>query len=318
MQTRILVIGAKGQLGTVLTVALQKKYTLEHVIASDINEDKVYEGIFEALDATNKEQLTAVVQQYRITQIYHLAAVLSAKGEENPLFTWQLNMQTLFNVLEVAREQRIEKVFFPSSIAVFGAAAPLINTPVDAYLNPATVYGISKAAGENWAQYYYLRYGVDVRSIRYPGIIGYQSLPGGGTTDYAVDIYHKAVLEEAFTCFLKSDQALPMLFMEDAVRAAIELMEAPKEQLTIRTAYNIAGISIAPKDIEASIRKEYPSFHVAYAPDFRQEIAAKWPSSIDDSVAAHDWGWQSSYTLDTMTKVMIEKLRAYYQLDVAG
>ena len=313
MKTVVLIIGANGQLGSVLTTALQDKFGANNVIASDLRKRDGYKGIFEVIDATDMERIEEVVQKYKVTQIYHLAAILSAKGEENPLQTWDINMKTLFNVLEVSRKQDIEKVFFPSSIAVFGEGAPLDNTPNTAYLDPATVYGISKAAGENWAQYYFLKYGLDVRSIRYPGVIGYQSLPGGGTTDYAVDIYHKAVLEEKFDCFLKEDATLPMIFMDDAIRATIELMEAPKEAITMRTSYNIAGVSFSPSEVVAEIRKLYPDFDVVYNPDFRQEIASKWPKSIDDSKATQDWGWEPSYDLEGITTTMIQQLKKKYK-----
>lgn len=313
MDTKVLVIGANGQLGSVLTKELQKKYTIENVIASDLEQRESYKGIFEVIDATNQQRVQEVVERYKITQIYHLAAILSAKGEENPLATWDINMKTLFNVLEVSRKNQIEKVFFPSSIAVFGEGAPLIETPNDAYLNPATVYGMSKASGENWAQYYFLKYGLDVRSIRYPGVIGYQSLPGGGTTDYAVDIYHKAVKEEDFSCFLKEDATLPMIFMEDAIRATLELMDAPKENITVRTSYNIAGVSFSPEEITTEIRKLYPDFRVTYEPDFRQEIAARWPKSIEDMAARKDWGWQANYDLKSITEIMIQKLQQKYK-----
>ncbi|MEW7290893.1 NAD-dependent epimerase/dehydratase family protein [Aquimarina sp. 2304DJ70-9] len=313
MGTIVLVIGANGQLGSVLTASLQHKYGKDNVIASDLRARDKFEGIFERIDATDKDRIEEVVHKYKITQIYHLAAILSAKGEETPLKTWDINMKTLFNVLEVSRTQHIDKVFFPSSIAVFGEGASLENTPNNAYLDPATVYGISKAAGENWAQYYYLRYGLDVRSIRYPGVIGYQSLPGGGTTDYAVDIYHKAVLKEDFNCFLKEDATLPMIFMDDAIRATLEVMDAPKEDISIRTSYNIAGISFSPAEVVAEIRKLYPDFKVQYQPDFRQDIASRWPKTIDDSVAAKDWGWKPEFDLEMITKTMVKKLKEQYK-----
>lgn len=313
METIILVIGANGQLGSVLTESLKQKFGSSNVIASDLRSREGYEGSFEIIDATDINRIEEVVVQYKVTQIYHLAAILSAKGEETPLRTWDINMKTLFNVLEVSRQHNIDRVFFPSSIAVFGEGAPLENTPNDAYLDPATVYGISKAAGENWAQYYFLRYGLDVRSIRYPGVIGYQSLPGGGTTDYAVDIYHKAVLEEEFSCFLKEDATLPMIFMEDAIRATLELMDVPKEDINMRTSYNIAGISFSPAEVVAEIRKLYPNFKIKYNPDFRQEIAARWPKSIDDSAAIKDWGWKPEFDLKSITIMMIQKLKEKYK-----
>ncbi|MDY8136507.1 NAD-dependent epimerase/dehydratase family protein [Aquimarina sp. 2201CG5-10] len=313
MGTKILVIGANGQLGSVLTDALQHKFGNDNVIASDLRVKEGYKGKFEIIDATNKDRIEEIVVKYKITQIYHLAAILSAKGEETPLATWDINMKTLFNVLEVSRANNIEKIFFPSSIAVFGEGAPLDHTPNNAYLDPATVYGISKAAGENWAQYYFLRYGLDVRSIRYPGVIGYQSLPGGGTTDYAVDIYHKAVLEEEFSCFLKEDATLPMIFMDDAIRATIELMDAPKESIKLRTSYNIAGISFSPAEVVAEIRKLYPNFKVKYEPDFRQDIASKWPKSVEDMAAAQDWGWKPKYDLEMITTTMVKELQKKYK-----
>lgn len=318
MDTKILVIGANGQLGSVLTKALQDKFGNENVIASDLRQRENYFGKFEIIDATDMSRIEEVVLQYKITQIYHLAAILSAKGEETPLATWEINMKTLFNVLEVSRMNAIEKVFFPSSIAVFGDGAPLDQTPNNAYLDPATVYGISKAAGENWAQYYFMRYGLDVRSIRYPGVIGYQSLPGGGTTDYAVDIYHKAVQKEKFSCFLKPEATLPMIFMDDAIRATLELMEAPKEKIKVRTSYNIAGISFSPSEIVDEIRKLYPDFEVKYEPDFRQEIASRWPKSIDDAAAKQDWGWEPHYDLEEISIIMIQKLKEQYKKNSIG
>ncbi len=313
METIVLVIGANGQLGSVLTESLKQKFGSSNVIASDLRHREGYEGSFEIIDATDSNRIEEVVVQYNVTQIYHLAAILSAKGEETPLKTWDINMKTLFNVLEVSRQYNIDRVFFPSSIAVFGEGAPLEHTPNNAYLDPATVYGISKAAGENWAQYYFLRYGLDVRSIRYPGVIGYQSLPGGGTTDYAVDIYHKAVLEEEFSCFLEEDATLPMIFMEDAIRATLELMDAPKEDINIRTSYNIAGISFSPAEVAAEIRTLYPNFEIKYNPDFRQEIAARWPKSVDDSAASKDWGWKPEFDLKSITSTMIQKLKEKYK-----
>lgn len=312
MKSIILVIGANGQLGSVLIKALQDKYGKENVVASDLRIKDGFNGVFEIIDATDFERIQEVVTKYQVTQIYHLAAILSARGEENPLKTWDINMKTLFNVLEISRLNNIDKVFYPSSIAVFGEGAPQDNTPNNALLDPATVYGISKAAGENWGQYYFMKYGLDVRSIRYPGVIGYQSLPGGGTTDYAVDIYHKAVLNESFNCFLKKDTTLPMIFMEDAIRATLELMDAPKENIKTRTSYNIAGSSFSPEEIATEIRKTYPNFEIEYTPDFRQNIADKWPRSIDDSIARNEWNWKPKYNLETITKTMIEKLKEQY------
>ncbi|MDD7887282.1 NAD-dependent epimerase/dehydratase family protein [Flavivirga sp. 57AJ16] len=316
MNTTILIIGAHGQVGRVLTESLQDKYGRESVIASDIRKDENANGIFEVIDATDFDRIKEVVIQYKVTQIYHLAAILSAKGEENPLKTWDINIKTWLNVLEVSRICHVEKVFYPSSIAVFGNSAPRNNTPNNAYLDPTTVYGISKVDGENWAQYYHIKYGLDVRSIRYPGIIGYQSLPGGGTTDYAVDIYHKAVLNEKFICFLNEGTVLPMIFIDDAIRATIEIMEAPAEKIKVRTSYNIAGISFSPKEVASEIHKRYPDFKIDYKPDFRQNIAEGWPRSIDDSEARMDWGWKPVYDLGAITDTMIRELKSQYEMTI--
>ncbi|WP_028889034.1 NAD-dependent epimerase/dehydratase family protein [Tenacibaculum ovolyticum] len=306
---KILVTGAGGQLGTVLTTSLKEKYGKDAVIASDIVKIEGYEGVFELLDATDEAGLTKIVTTHNVTEIYHLAAILSANGEKNPIQTWDINLKSLFNVLQVSVNQKIEKVFFPSSIAVYGPTAPKLDTKQDAYLDPTTVYGISKAAGEHWAQYYFLRYGLDVRSIRYPGVVGYQSLPGGGTTDYAVDIYHKAINNEDFTCYLKEDACLPMIYIDDAIRATLEVMEAPKSQIKVRTSYNLAGVSFTPKEITDSILKWYPDFKVEYTPDFRQDIADSWPASINDTPAREDWNWKPKYDLEAMTKEMITQLK---------
>lgn len=310
----ILIIGAHGQLGSVLTKELQKTFGKGHVVASDLRTKNDFDGIFELIDATDIEAIAQVVKSYKITQIYHLAAILSAKGEERPLSTWDINMKTMFNVFEVARICNVSKVFFPSSIAVFGDAAAPDGTPQKTFLNPSTVYGISKATGENWAQYYFDRYGVDIRSLRYPGVIGYQSLPGGGTTDYAVDIYHKAVKGEEFVCFLDKHTMLPMIFMDDAIRATLELMNAPKGNIQTRTSYNLASMSFSPEEIAHSIQKIIPNFKIVYKPDFRQEIASNWPRSIDDSEARIEWDWKPKYDLDAMTKVMLEKLKEQYTI----
>jgi threonine 3-dehydrogenase len=309
----ILVIGANGQIGSVLVEYLRGIYGTDKVVASDIRLPDAHEGPFEKLDATDAHALSGIVKKYKITQIYHLAAILSAKGEQEPLKTWHINMQTYFNVLEVARENQVSKIFYPSSIAVFGEN---VDTKADqwSYLDPATVYGISKAAGENWSNYYHKRYGMDIRSLRYPGIIGYQSMPGGGTTDYAVDIYHKAVKRENFECFLKAETTLPMIYISDAMDATVRLMEAPAEKITVRTGYNLAGMSFSPEEIAASIQKVIPDFKISYAPDFRQAIAESWPSEIDDSQARKDWGWRPAYSLDKMTEEMITELRKKYHL----
>jgi nucleoside-diphosphate-sugar epimerase len=313
MKPTILIIGANGQLGTVLIPALRARYGDDNVIASDLRLAAAYDGRFELIDATDADRLSEVVQENGVTQIYHLAAILSASGEQDPLRTWNINMTAFLNVLEVSRKENVDKVFYPSSIAVFGESATLDNTPNNSFLDPLTSYGISKAAGENWAQYYFVKFGVDVRSVRYPGVIGYQSDPGGGTTDYAVEIFHKAVLGKPYTCFLQEDEMLPMIFMDDAIRATIELMEAPRESISIRTSYNLAGTSFSPAEVAAAIQQFYPGFEVNYAPDFRQEIAAKWPNSIDDSAARTDWGWQPEFDLEKLVETMLIKLEEKYE-----
>ncbi len=308
----ILVIGANGQIGSVLVEYLREIYGVDRVVASDIRQPEALTGRFEKLDATDVGAVAAIVKKYTVMQIYHLAAILSAKGEQEPLKTWHINMQTYFNVLEAARENGVKKIFYPSSIAVFGDQ---VDTKADqwSYLDPATVYGISKTAGENWSNYYFKRYGLDIRSLRYPGIIGHQSMPGGGTTDYAVDIYHKAVKGEVFECFLSEDTRLPMIYISDAMDATVRLMEAPKEKITVRTGYNLAGMSFSPKEIAESIRKIIPDFKIVYKPDFRQQIADSWPQEIDDATARKDWGWRPAYSLDKMTEEMITELRKKYQ-----
>ena len=308
----ILIIGANGQLGSVLTKELQLIHGKSNIIASDVYLNSNFDGTFELLDATDIKAIEKIVTKYSINQIYHLAAILSAKGEEKPLWTWDMNMKMMLNVFEVARLSNVKKIFFPSSIAVFGDDAPLISTPQSAFLNPATVYGISKAAGENWAQYYFIKYGLDIRSIRYPGVIGYQSMPGGGTTDYAVDIYHSAVKGESYSCFLNAETKLPMIYMEDAIRATIELMQAPIENIKTRTSYNLGAMSFNPSEIFDEIKKLYLNFEIEYNPDFRQTIADKWPKSIDDSEAQKDWGWKPRFNLKSMTSLMLKKLEEKY------
>lgn len=301
----ILVVGSNGQIGSVLVKALRSHFGTQNVIASDIRMPSQEDPLFEPLDALNRHRLNAIVDQYQVTQIYHLAAILSAKGEAQPLNTWDINMNCLFNVLEIAREKNLDKVFFPSTIAVFGSNTPRINTPQDTIRTPETVYGMSKVAGENWCAYYHRRYGLDVRSVRYPGIIGYQSLPGGGTTDYAVDIFYKAVRSEPYVCFLKENTRLPMMYMDDAIRATVELMEAPAANLSVRTSYNLAGMSFTPAELAAEIAKHKPGFQVTYEPDFRQAIAESWTESIDDSTARNDWGWKPAFDLAKMTEDML-------------
>lgn len=311
----ILITGANGQIGTVLAAKLREFFGENQVISSDIRTPQEPTGRFEIIDVQDKTRFAQVVRDQSVTQIYHLAAILSARGEADPRGTWNINMDGLFNVLDVAREMGIRKVFFPSSIAVFGPETPRTNTPQHTVMMPTTVYGISKVAGEHWANYYYHKYGVDVRSLRYPGIIGYQSLPGGGTTDYAVEIYHRAVKGEIFSCFLKPETALPMIYMDDAIRGTLELMEAPAAHVKIRTAYNLGGISFTPSEIAASIKKYFLSFQMEYNPDpLRQSIAESWPESIDDSAARSDWGWQPHFDLESMTVDMIANLEKKYGL----
>jgi nucleoside-diphosphate-sugar epimerase len=309
---KILVIGASGQIGVELTLALRKIYGNNNVVASDLREQNpLLEGTgpYVSMDVMNKEMLHVQVIRQNITQIYLLAAILSATGEKNPGLAWHLNMQGLLNVLDIAREEKIHKVYWPSSIAVFGPTSPKQNCPQQTIIEPTTVYGISKYAGEFWCNYYFQRYGVDVRSLRYPGLISYKSAPGGGTTDYAVEIYHEALEEKQYNCFLKEDTYLPMMYMPDAIRATIELMEAPADKIGIRTSYNISGISFSPKEITASIQQHIPDFTIAFTPDYRQAIADSWPQSIDDSVAASHWGWKAEYNLDKMTTDMLENLK---------
>lgn len=312
MKEKILITGANGQLGSVLTMKLQEKYGVENVVATDLIFNSNFDGLFEILDAKEYEQIISLIKKHAITQIYHLAAILSANGEKNPLNTWDINMKTFFNVLEAARLNNVKKVFYPSSIAVYGENAPKDNTPQDYFLAPSTVYGMSKAAGENWSAYYFKRYGLDVRSLRYPGIIGYQSLPGGGTTDYAVDIFHKAINKMPFECFLSSLTNLPMIYMDDAIRATIELMEVPSDQISIRTSYNLAGMSFNPEQLAKSIQNIIPEFQISYKEDFRQAIADSWPNSIDDAKARMDWNWKPNYDLEAMTSTMIENLKHKY------
>jgi nucleoside-diphosphate-sugar epimerase len=302
---KILVIGANGQIGSVLTKALRDNFGVGNVIATDIREGSHGDPFFEKLNVLDASALAQTVDKHHITQIYHLAAILSARGEAAPLKTWDINMSGLFNVLEVAREKQVKRIFFPSSIAVFGTGIPRQMTPQDASLTPTTVYGMSKVAGELWSQYYFNKYGLDVRSVRYPGVIGYQSEPGGGTTDYAVEIFHYAVAGRDYTCFLGQNTCLPMIYMDDAIRATLEIMDAPAEKISIRTSYNLAGTSFTPAELTDAIRRHKPGFQTHYQPDFRQQIADSWPHSIDDSPARRDWGWISQFDLEKMTADMI-------------
>lgn len=311
MKKRILIIGACGQIGTELTVKLRKMYSPHKVIASDIQEGDealVASGPFEILDATNYSAIEDVVIRHEITDVYLMAAMLSATAEKFPMKGWDLNINSLFNILNLAKEEKIKKIFWPSSIAVFGPTTPRTNTPQRTIMEPSTVYGISKQTGERWCEYYFNRYGVDVRSIRYPGLISYKTLPGGGTTDYAIDIYHKALKHGKYVSFLNAETTLPMMYMEDAINATIGIMKAPSEKVKIRSAYNLAAVSFNPEEITASIQKHLPDFKIGYKPDFRQAIADSWPQSIDDIEARNDWGWEHKFTLEDMTKIMLENL----------
>ncbi|MEK6152426.1 NAD-dependent epimerase/dehydratase family protein [Flavobacteriaceae bacterium 3-367] len=311
MQKSILILGACGQIGTELTLALREKYGNDQVVASDIREGSknlMDSGPFELLDATNYDAMEDVIMYYEIEEVYLMAAMLSATAEKFPMRAWNLNMNSLFNVLNLAKEGKINKVFWPSSIAVFGPNTPLENTPQSTIMEPSTVYGISKQSGERWCSYYFRKYGVDVRSVRYPGLISWKTLPGGGTTDYAVEIYHKAVSGEAYTSFLKSDTKLPMMFMDDAIRATVDIMEIESDKLTVRSSYNLAAMSFTPAEITASIQAYIPEFKVDFKPDFRQDIADSWPNSIDDSQATVDWGWQPQFDLERTTEEMLRNL----------
>lgn len=308
---KILITGAGGQLGSELTAALASTFGAENIIATDINEaaaEKFDYCTFETLNVMDKDRLVSLVETHQVTEIYHLAAILSAAGEKNPLFTWQLNMDSLLSVLELGRTGAISKIYWPSSIAVFGQNTPMDNTPQHCVMDPTTVYGISKLAGERWCEYYNQKYGVDVRSIRYPGLIGYKSLAGGGTTDYAVDIFRAAVNKQDFECFLAEDMYLPMMYMPDAIKATIDLMQAPTKDISIRSSYNVAAISFTPKDLHQAIVKRYPDFKITYKPDFRQQIASSWPNSIDDTQARLDWNWQHDYGIEQMTEDILKHI----------
>lgn len=310
MKEKILVIGSSGQIGTELVQRLREIYGVDGVIASDVKvTEQAKEGPFEVIDVMNADQVLQVVKKHKITQVYLLAALLSATAEQNPKFGWKLNMEGLFNVLDLAKEKIISKVYWPSSIAVFGPTTPRENTPQFTVMEPSTVYGISKQAGERWCEYYYNKYGVDVRSLRYPGLIGWKSAPGGGTTDYAVHIFHEALKKGSYECFLSENTMLPMMYMPDAIDATINLVEAPADKVKIRSSYNVAGMSFSPKEIAALISKHVPGFSITYKPDYRQAIADSWPKSIDDSRARADWGWKPRYDLDAMTSEMMKNLR---------
>jgi nucleoside-diphosphate-sugar epimerase len=314
MKTKILIIGACGQIGTELTKKLRTIYGVENVVASDIrklNIDVVNDGIFEVVNALDYNQIEHLIEQYEITDVYLMAALLSATAEKNPAFAWDLNMNSLFHVLNIAKAGKIKKIFWPSSIAVFGPTTPRENTPQYTIMEPSTVYGISKQSGERWCEYYNKQYGVDVRSIRYPGLISWVSEPGGGTTDYAVEIYHKAITEGKYTSFLSENTALPMMYMDDAIKATVQIMQAPEEQIKIRSSYNLSAMSFTPKEIASEIKKHFPDFEMSYEPDFRQKIADSWPASINDSSAREDWNWKNDFNLENMTGEMIENLSAH-------
>ena len=311
MQKSILILGACGQIGTELTMELRAKYGANNIVASDIREGSeslMKEGPFELLDATNYEAIEDVIMYYEIEEVYLMAAMLSATAEKFPMRAWNLNMNSLFNVLNLAKEGKINKIFWPSSIAVFGPNTPKHDTPQNTIMEPSTVYGISKQSGERWCEYYHKKFGVDVRSIRYPGLISWKTMPGGGTTDYAVEIYHEALKNGKYQCFLSEETQLPMMYMDDAIRATITIMESDSGSIKVRSSYNLGSMSFTPKQAADSIKEHIPEFEVSYVPDFRQQIANSWPSSIDDSAARRDWGWKPSFDLQNTTEAMLENL----------
>ncbi len=313
MSQTILVLGASGQIGSELIEKLRTVYGSTHVVASDIRNGSpslMNSGPFEIIDATDKEAIFAIVKKYNVTQIYLLAAMLSATGEKFPQKAWNLNMTSLLAVLDLAKDKHINQVFWPSSIAVFGATSPKIHTPQKTIMEPSTVYGISKISGEFWCNYYHEKYGVDVRSLRYPGIISWKTKPGGGTTDYAVDIFFKALEQGSFECFLSEDTCLPMMYMEDAVNATVQIMQVNANQINIRTSYNLSAMNFTPKELASAIHQHLPNFTISYKTDYRQAIADSWPDSIDDTKAREDWGWSPNYTLSKMTKDILENLQA--------
>ena len=313
MQKSVLILGASGQIGAELTLNLRERLGSEKVIASDIREGSknlMASGPFELLDATNYEAIEDVVMHYEIEEVYLMAAMLSATAEKFPMRAWHLNMNSLFNVLNLAKEKKINKVFWPSSIAVFGPNTPVENTPQNTIMEPSTVYGISKQAGERWCAYYHKKYDVDVRSIRYPGLLSWKTLPGGGTTDYAIEIFHEAIANGSYSCFLKEDTKLPMMYMDDAIRATMDLMKSDPKNITVRSSYNLAAMSFSPGEIAQKIQQYLPDFKITYAPDFRQAIADSWPKSIDDSRAREDWAWHPEFDLESTTKEMLNNLKA--------
>jgi nucleoside-diphosphate-sugar epimerase len=313
---KILIVGAGGQIGVELTLTLRQMYGEANVIASDLKAEPhpllKDSGPYIALDCLKKRQFVDAIKKNGISQVYHLAAILSATGEKRPQWAWGINMNSLLLLLEIAKEQKLKKIYWPSSIAVFGNTTPKQNTPQKTIIEPTTVYGISKYAGEQWCQYYFDKYKIDVRSLRYPGLISYKSMPGGGTTDYAVDIYHKALQDGKYECFLSEKTYLPMMYMPDAIRATIELMESDANKLSTRLGYNLGGMSFCPDDVANAIKKHIPNFTISYEPDFRQSIANSWPASIDDSVAEQDWQWKAQYNLESMTEDMLANLKHLY------
>jgi len=309
-QEKVLVIGAGGQIGLELTENLSQLYGADNVVPSDLKPSENFKNNpFEQLDALDKDRMFSIVKKHGITQVYHLAALLSATGEQKPMSAWKLNMESLFHVLDLAKEKQIQRVYWPSSIAVFGPTTPSENTPQYTVMEPSTIYGISKQAGERWCEWYFKKHGVDVRSLRYPGLIGWKSAPGGGTTDYAVHIFHEALKTKSYECFLGENTVLPMMHMEDAIRATIEIMHAPADSIKIRGAYNLSGISFSPKEIAEEIKKHIPDFKITYKPDFRQAIADSWPKSINDAEARKDWGWKEKYDLPKLVENMLVNLK---------
>ncbi|MBR9846531.1 MAG: NAD-dependent epimerase/dehydratase family protein [Algicola sp.] len=313
--SKVLIIGAAGQIGSELTQKLREIHGNDNVVASDINRSNtqvVNSGLFETLDAKDFDAVKRCIEKYNIDTVYLMAAMLSATGEKHPMMAWDLNMNSLFHVLNLAKEGLIKKIFWPSSIAVFGPTTPSVETPQHTIMEPTTVYGITKQVGERWCEYFHKQYGVDVRSLRYPGIISWKTMPGGGTTDYAVEIYHKAITHKNYECFLSENTELPMMFMDDAIKATTSIMQAPSEAIKIRSSYNLAAISFTPEHIATSIKKHIPDFEISYNPDFRQNIADSWPKSIDDSSARSDWNWKHDYNLEQLTKEMIFQLEKKY------
>ncbi|MBL7932239.1 MAG: NAD-dependent epimerase/dehydratase family protein [Bacteroidia bacterium] len=309
---KVLIIGAGGQIGLELTENLSKIWGASNVVPTDLKPTESFKNNpFEQMDALDKDALFGIVKKHKITQVYHLAALLSATGEQKPMSAWKLNMESLFHVLDLAKEKYIKQVYWPSSIAVFGPTTPRENTPQYTVMEPSTVYGISKQAGERWCEWYFQKHGVDARSLRYPGLIGWKSAPGGGTTDYAVHIFHEALKTASYECFLSENTTLPMMHMEDAIRATIEIMQAPAEKVKIRGSYNLSGISFSPKEIANEIKKHIPEFKISYKPDFRQAIADSWPKSIDDSRAREDWGWKVKYDLPKLVENMLVNLKEH-------